>query len=119
MAKIKGPLMSVSASGSIAKRVTFSQRKTGQQARWQNPPKDVANDAQLAVRLKYIEACTAWGLLSDEEKQVYRNTAQGKPLTGFNQFVKEYILSPLLSIYNWSDTDVAWSDTNVNWNGGI
>ena len=119
MAKITGPLLSATASGKIGERLTFSQRKSGQQARFQRAQKDVVNDSHLLVRAKYSEACVAWGLLFNEEKQVYRNLAQGKPLTGFNQFVKAYMLDPNFSIYRWSDSDVKWSDSNVNWLGGI
>jgi len=96
MAKITGPLMSVSASGSIAKRLTFSQRKSGQQVRFQKAQKDVITDARTTARANYTLAYTAWGFLNSAEKEVYNDRAKGQQLTGFNLFVKEFILYSFL-----------------------
>jgi len=82
MAKIKGPLMSVSAQGTIGERLTFSERKSGQQVRFQKAQiiKDVGYkqlDNQALYRLIY----SYWSSFSDSEKAVWNDLAVSQDLT--------------------------------------
>lgn len=90
MAKLTGPLMSQNASGSIGARLTFSRRKTGQQARFQRAQKDKKSVGQLRNREVYFEAVGDWQALPVAEKEIYNKKAVGRGLTGFNLFVKDY-----------------------------
>lgn len=99
MTKIKGPLHSISASGSICDKITFSLRDSGQQVRWQKKQRDVITEARTEARTAYSNAVIAWRLLSDSEKETWKEQAIGSELTGYNLFVQEYI-------YNYSKTDV-------------
>ncbi|KKK68332.1 hypothetical protein LCGC14_2945110, partial [marine sediment metagenome] len=54
--KIKGPLQSEKASGMIGPRITFSERKSGQQARFQKSQKDAESAAQIVQRGKFENA---------------------------------------------------------------
>lgn len=47
--------------------------------------------AQQVARGKFTAGHTAWSLLDEGEKDVYRARAVGYPLTGYNIFMKEYI----------------------------
>lgn len=58
--KITGPLQSISASGTIAKNLTFSLRKSGQQVRWQKKQKDKITTARTTQRAKFQIAMEAW-----------------------------------------------------------
>jgi len=68
MAKIIGPLFSNTASGSIGPRLTFSVRKSGQQARFQRAQKDVNSDSQNTQRGRYTSAVSWWKILTAAEK---------------------------------------------------
>ncbi len=63
MAKLKGPLCSHSASGTIAGNLTFSDRKSGPQVRWQKKQKDVITAGRTAQRNKFLDCKTSWNLL--------------------------------------------------------
>lgn len=91
MAKVKNPLMSISASGSIAENLTFSIKKTGQQVRWQKKQKDVESYARNVQRSAYSKAVVAWRVLDQVEKNSWKTLAGCSPLTGYNLFVREHI----------------------------
>ncbi len=91
MAKVKNPLMSISASGSIANNLTFSIKKTGQQVRWQKKQKDVESVARNLQRSAYSKAVIGWRLLDQEEKDNWKMLAGCSSLTGYNLFVREHI----------------------------
>jgi len=68
MAKINGPLLSVKASGTIGPRLTFSVRKSGQQARFQRAQKDRITPNRTLQRAKFLLGLTMWRLLPPDEK---------------------------------------------------
>jgi hypothetical protein len=71
MAKLKGPLLSISAHGSIAKRITFSRRSTGNQVRYQKPNTDYNTPAQQTQRSLFLEALGKWNELTDEQQALW------------------------------------------------
>ena len=75
MAKTSGPLLSNSAWGSIGERLTFSRRKTGQQARFQRAQKDANSADQLVQRVKYSLGLDLWRSLPDVEKGYWKTLA--------------------------------------------
>lgn len=103
MAKVRSPLFSQRASGTLAEVLTFSHRKTGQQVRTQRKQKDQNTIGQIAQRVKYIEAVSAWNNLSTSEKSLWIVRAYGQNLTGYNLFVadflNEYVPATSLAIY--------------------
>jgi len=50
-------------------------------------------EAQQVARAKFTDGHTAWSNLTEEQKNVYRVKALGYALTGYNVFMKEYILA--------------------------
>ena len=91
MAKIRGPLLSQEARGKIAERLVFSLRSSGQQARFQIKQKDVITEFRTTQRAYYLAAVAAWNILSNLEKQEWRDLAFSKHYTGYNLFIKVYI----------------------------
>ena len=49
--------------------------------------------AQQAQRQKFADAVHAWQDLTEEEKMSYNERAKGKRLSGYNLFLREYLLS--------------------------
>jgi len=72
MAKLKGPLLSENAHGSIAKRLTFSKRASGNQARFQHANHDSNTTSQQTQRTLFLQARDAWQLLTTEEKALWK-----------------------------------------------
>lgn len=68
MAKLKGPLLSLSASGSVGPRLTFSERNSGPQARYQKAQKDYENAPRKTQRDAYRLGIELWNYLPDAEK---------------------------------------------------
>lgn len=88
MAKIAGPLMSQSASGSVAGNITFSDRRSGQQARWQKKQEDRITANRTAQRALYAAAVAAWNELSEADQDNYKSEASGLLMTGYNFFIQ-------------------------------
>ena len=99
MAKAKGPLFSLNASGSVGKLMTFSARKSGPQVRYQKKQKDVITDARTEQRDFFKEAVEAWNALSEEEKEEYNTRAKNLDITGYNLFISEYETPPSENYY--------------------
>ncbi len=53
------------------------------------PPKP----GEIVMRHKYYDAVGAWRALTDEDRAVYNERVKNKPLSGWNLFYKEYLLS--------------------------
>ena len=98
MAKIKGPLMSKEASGSIGENLTFSKRLSGQQARFQRR-QDLSNPsaAQIIQQTLYSYAVVYWAILSSAEKAVYDNIVeeQNLKMSGWNYFFELFVAGTL------------------------
>lgn len=56
-------------------------------------PKDNKTEVQLAQRQAVRNAVLSWQSLTNEQKLVYNERAKGKARSGYNIFVKEYLLS--------------------------
>ncbi len=73
MAKLKGPLFSNVASGLLGPRLTFSQRKSGQQVRFQKAQTDVTTTDRTTQRYYFIEAYEQWNTLSPADQQQWND----------------------------------------------
>ena len=99
MAKVTGPLHSLTAQGDFAKIVTF--RRVGQNnvVSEYSAPTDRKTTAQNAHRFGMLQAREAWRNLENSEKQSWRQKSIGIPGTsGYNLFIKDYLKSYLESI---------------------
>jgi len=106
MAIVKGPCFSISSSGSIGKTLTFLTWKgkpvaKGSYLKYWNgyyftrkiPESQTVE--QMAVRATFENGKTAWNELNEVEKDEYNKKAVGKSYTGYNLFIKEYIIANL------------------------
>lgn len=87
--KVHGPLMSMEARGLIGERLVFSKRSSGQQARFQKAQKDKTTIDRDIQRSLYQTAVNSWNVLSEPEKQVYRDNAKNLHMSGYNLFMRE------------------------------
>jgi len=69
MAKLKGPLFSLSASGALGPRLTYSMRRSGAQVRRQQANTNPNTAGQAVERGYYTDALAAWATLSPAEKE--------------------------------------------------
>lgn len=68
MAKVKAPLFSLAAHGTIGDAVTYSQRRTHNHVRFQKAQKDRYTLARDLQRIKFGIAGRIWANLTEEEK---------------------------------------------------
>lgn len=54
-------------------------------------PDFVPSEQCLATRTNFANGAIAWNNLTNEQKLVYHERAKGKPLMGYNLFMKEYL----------------------------
>lgn len=89
--------MSVEARGIIGERLVFSKRASGQQARFQKAQKDVLTSDRVAQRTLYVDGVSIWNDLTDIEKGVFVSSAKLLHMTGYNLFMREFLLFPFSS----------------------
>lgn len=85
----------------------INARTRGKTIIFQRKPHPRSNTpAQASWRAKYSRACKAWNALSDAEKELYNERAAelDPPITGFNLFVREYLLAPEEKLYEHYNT---------------
>ena len=95
MAKLSSPLFSKTASGSIAGLLTYSERKSGSQVRYQRRPADNPTTDRLIQRQAYLAAVEGWNALTDEQKAVWKTNAKGLQMTGYNLYIRDNTVSYL------------------------
>ncbi|MCJ7828226.1 MAG: hypothetical protein MUP81_00600 [Dehalococcoidia bacterium] len=105
MARVIGPLLSITARGLVGSRLTFSKKKTGQQVRFQKSNVDLNSFDQQRNRDVYKDAVAEWNLLSTAEKEVWKAQAVGLELTGFNLFIKDYYMNTIRKLATVENID--------------
>lgn len=91
MAKVSGPFLSVSASGTVGQIVTASRWKGIQYMREWFKPQNPRTEQQIIVRNRMIKAVASYHQESAETKAAWDEAAYGQPISGFNLYVKRYI----------------------------
>jgi len=103
MVRITGPLHSMQARGSIANQIVFKQKGNRSIATSYSTPGSkntfIPNAAQIAKRFLYGVAVETWQTFTQEEKTIYNNRIKYKNLSGWNLFLKEFMLGLPWSIY--------------------
>jgi hypothetical protein len=56
-------------------------------------PKNPRTEDQQAQRAKITAGVAEWQALTEEQKEVYNKRAKRKKISGYNLFIKEYLLS--------------------------
>lgn len=97
MAKIKGPLYSTDAQGTVGKTLSFSKFKGIPRAFKKSHPANPQTPAQQLQRSYLAEAILAWRDLDQASKQYWQQQVESKRLkmSGYNYFLSDYIYTKL------------------------
>lgn len=90
MAKVRGPLFSFGASGTVARAITFNP--TEQQTTARSLPRSTAppSYAQAYHRQRCRDAAAAWGALDAGQKAAWSALVAARALTPFAKFLLEW-----------------------------
>jgi len=88
--KIKGPLLSENAHGSIAKAITYSKRRTHNHARKYQPPRKDPSPKQRAQRRITEFLVAQWQNMAANDKASWNTEARnsGLNITGYQYFLR-------------------------------
>lgn len=98
MAKLKVPLLSLKAVGSITDFLTFDHRRRTHIVEKKPIPTDARSAAQLPWRHMFQKATALWLALSATEKQEWETLARRKRMTGYAWFISQ-ALKPNPGLY--------------------
>ena len=102
MAKVTGPLFSISASGTVGKAFTFGIWKGIQYVREWFKPANPRTAQQTNMRTAMTLIVAYWQAQGQAVKDVWNAFASGYAMTGFNMFVsralKAYIEDPGIDV---------------------
>lgn len=93
MAKVTGPLLSLSAHGSVGKTVTFVRGNSFTLARGYASHPDAKTEGQLKWRELYNNGCKLWANLSSSEKLALKITGAKLTMSGFNKYLRSFLRS--------------------------
>jgi len=89
LSKLRAPLLSLDARGSIARALNYGRNLGGAIARAHPRASTAATTAQLARRQTYVDACAAWQLLTPEERSAWDAPAAARQITAFNAYLSD------------------------------
>lgn len=112
MAKVTGPLHSLTASGSIGNTLTMLRQMRTNIAKKKSKPGGQPSAAQVARRAFYRQACADWMALTIPQKAAWKPAADAAQVTPFNAY-----MSAALAAYV-PGTGTAWDDGAAVWDGG-
>lgn len=91
MAKLKTPLLSLSASGSIGDVLSFANSSGQNLVRTKPSPTDPKSLAQMYHRWDYQDYAEYWHSLTPAQKQTWETNARRLKITGFNYWMRTYL----------------------------
>jgi hypothetical protein len=117
MARVKGALFSVDASGRIGKHFLISRPHGVQVVRRirlsaVSPLRGSPSAAQEARRVLYADACDAWQLLTPEEQEAWQTEADARGITAFSAYLSAYLNNPP------PPGGTIWDGGTTTWDGG-
>lgn len=89
MARVTGPLFSINASGTVARRLTFRNTAAGFVVSTPPIPTGRPTTAQVDCRLSMKDAATAWAGLSANDRAIWSTPDAPTTRTGFMSFFLE------------------------------
>lgn len=95
MAKLKQPLGSFKAHGSLGSFLTFSKFRSTTVAKRIPTHPDARTLPQLYQRWRYYDAVQYWHSLSLAQQQAYRTLGVPHHLTAYQMFIRTYLRSPI------------------------
>ncbi len=98
MAKLKNPLLSLKASGSLARAITFVRRRGVDLVEKKPEVKDARTPPQIAHRNMFGLCVDLWHTLSAAEKAVWESAGTARHMTGYAWYISQ-CLRPNPGIY--------------------
>jgi hypothetical protein len=95
MTKVVGPALSISASGSLQKKITFQKTPSGHKVYLDHSHKGIVSSVQSSQRSKFLECIQGWKELTSDEKKEWEDAAKGIGMTGYNYFLKDCLAGKL------------------------
>lgn len=92
MARVLGPLFSITAWGTIGDAITFSRRRGGPTVTIKPVHKITYTAEQLAQRANFAEAVSSWSALPPASKVRWIAYADGTRLSGKLMYLQNYLL---------------------------
>lgn len=121
MTKLKAPLLSLRASGTIGNQVSYEKRGRLNIARSKPTPAQPHSLLQTYHRWDYQDYCQWWHSLSDTEKQQWETDARPLKITGFNYWMRTRLLTLPDIAARWRMDDISNGkilDSSKNTNTG-
>ena len=91
MPKVKGPLFSISAHGTMKGAITFQGSPSGPRVQKVPRHRDMYTGGQSLVRTSFLQAVSEWRALDGASKEWYNESAEGRGMTGYNLYIKNYL----------------------------
>lgn len=112
MAKVKSPLMSLTASGTIGSTLTMLRQASRNIAKKKGRPGGQPSAAQLARRALYQARAASWHALTAPEKADWKLIGDARQITAFNAYMSAGIAG------GTPPAGVAWDGGSTAWDGG-
>jgi len=112
MAKVTGPLHSLTASGSIGNTLTMLRQMRTNIAKKKSKPGGQPSTAQIVRRAYYRQASADWMALTPLEKAAWKPAGDAAQITPYNAY-----MSAALEAYI-PGTGAAWDAGAAVWDGG-
>jgi len=91
MPRVSGPLFSAEATGTLAHILTYYRKPGARVVRSYKKPTNPRTPAQRQHRALHAAAVKSWQQLYEPQKDLWRAAAT-PPQSGYNLYVREYIL---------------------------
>ena len=95
MVKVLGPLFSVRAWGTLDGTLVYQRRPGMSTVMRRRVPANPDTGAQQEQRASFAAAVSSWKVLSDASKAWWQVKAWGMGTSGYNLYVKNYLLGLL------------------------
>ncbi len=92
MVKLKGPLQSLSASGTVAKTITYSSWKGRPYVRNKPQPVDPKDPTQKSNRLLMEWLSQTWSTLSQNDRSTWTPIAAAQNMANYHAFIQENLI---------------------------
>lgn len=97
MVRVKGPLFSMGASGTLGGAISYRRQLFGAQVERKPRKRDFKSAAQLNHRALFLKGVAYWHSLSAAEKENYKQRGNVLHMTGFNLCVRDYLLGAIMA----------------------
>lgn len=95
MAKVKGPGLSMNATGSVAKTITYQRRDSQKILRKWCKPRDRKTSGQVNIRRWLSKGVEIWRGLLELQRQLWRDYRDGKERQGYYAFLHAWMIRSL------------------------